>query len=237
MRARPSLSAKTWDSGVADVYKRQGRYPCQTGIALDPLEQFHWRVCKSMRNTTSPFLRVLKLVTACALLATVPLGLGTVSSAGLNNYVSASSEYVALGDSYASGEGLQSNATTYISPSNNDGCHRSVTAYPVLVAASLNVDLGQFEAYGSGGFVACSGATSKDLLKGENGEPAQLSALSSATRWVTVTAEMCIRDSGMRAATWGWMAPSARSDSTDVRSEAKRWRDRLGRMIFPSQKL
>jgi hypothetical protein len=141
-----------------------------------------------MRNTTSPFLRVLKLVTACALLATVPLGLGTVSSAGLNNYVSASSEYVALGDSYASGEGLQSNATTYISPSNNDGCHRSVTAYPVLVAASLNVDLGQFEAYGSGGFVACSGATSKDLLKGENGEPAQLSALSSATRWVTVTA-------------------------------------------------
>jgi hypothetical protein len=97
-----------------------------------------------MRNTTSPFLRVLKLVTACALLATVPLGLGTVSSAGLNNYVSASSEYVALGDSYASGEGLQSNATTYISPSNNDGCHRSVTAYPVLVAASLNVDLGQW---------------------------------------------------------------------------------------------
>jgi hypothetical protein len=63
-----------------------------------------------------------------------------------------------------------------------------MTAYPVLVAASLNVVLGQFEAYGSGGFVACSGATSKDILKGENGEPAQLSALSSATRWVTVTA-------------------------------------------------
>ena len=141
-----------------------------------------------MRETTGPFLRVLGLVTACGLLATVPMSLGTVSTAGLKNYVAASSEYVALGDSYASGEGLQSNATTYISPSNNDGCHRSVTAYPVLVAASLNVDLGQFEAYGSGGFVACSGATSKDLLKGENGEPAQLSALSSATRWVTVTA-------------------------------------------------
>jgi hypothetical protein len=116
------------------------------------------------------------------------MSLGTVSAARLKNNVSASSAYVAIGDSYASGEGLQSNATTYISPSNNDGCHRSVTAYPVLVAASLNVDLGQFETYGSGGFVACSGATSKDLLKGENGEPAQLSALSSATRWVTVTA-------------------------------------------------
>jgi hypothetical protein len=141
-----------------------------------------------MREMTGPFLRVLRLVTACGLLTTVPMTLGTVSPAGVKNYVSASSEYVALGDSYASGEGLQSNATTYISPSNNDGCHRSVTAYPVLVAANLNVDLGQFEAYGSGDFVACSGATSKDLLKGENGEPAQLSALSSATRWVTVTA-------------------------------------------------
>ena len=140
-----------------------------------------------MRETTSPYLRVLKLVTACGLLATIPMSLGTVSAAGLNNYVAGSSEYVALGDSYASGEGLQSNATTYISPSNNDGCHRSVTAYPVLVAASLNIDLGQFETYGSGGFVACSGATSKDILKGENGEPAQLNALSSATRWVTVT--------------------------------------------------
>jgi len=141
-----------------------------------------------MRETTSPFLRVLKLITTCGLLATIPMSLDTVSVASMNDHVAVSSEYVALGDSYASGEGLQSNATTYISPSNNDGCHRSVTAYPVLVAASLNIDLGQFETYGSGGFVACSGATSKDLLKGENGEPAQLSALSSATRWVTVTA-------------------------------------------------
>ena len=141
-----------------------------------------------MRETTSPFLRVLKRVTACGLLATVPMSLGTVSVAGLNNHVAASSEYVALGDSYASGEGLQPNAATYISPSNNDGCHRSATAYPVLVAASLNIDLGQFETYGPGGFVACSGATSRDLLKGENGEPAQIAALSSATRWVTVTA-------------------------------------------------
>src|ERR1035441_6208963 len=104
-------------------------------------------MCKTMRETTSPYLRVLKLVTACGLLATIPMSLGTVSAAGLNNYVAGSSEYVALGDSYASGEGLQSNATTYISPSNNDGCHRSVTAYPVLVAASLNIDLGQFETY------------------------------------------------------------------------------------------
>jgi lysophospholipase L1-like esterase len=140
-----------------------------------------------MRETTGQFLRVLALVTACGLLATLPLGLDNLSAAGLNNHVAGSSEYVALGDSYASGEGLQSNATTYLSPSNSDGCHRSASAYPVLVAARLDIDLDQFETYESGGFVACSGATSKDLLTGENGEPAQLSALSSATRWATLT--------------------------------------------------
>ncbi|MGC1238449.1 MAG: hypothetical protein WA860_06640 [Acidimicrobiales bacterium] len=82
---------------------------------------------------------------------------------------------------------MQSDATTYISPSNDDGCHRSVEAYPVLVATSLNINLGQFETYGTGGFVACSGATSKDLFDGENGEPSQLSALSPETQWVTIT--------------------------------------------------
>jgi hypothetical protein len=117
------------------------------------------------------------------------MSLSVVSASRLNdNATAASSTYVAMGDSYASGEGLQSDATTYITPSNIDGCHRSVTAYPALVATSLNLNLGQFETYGSGGFVACSGATSKDLLRGENGEPAQLGALSSATRWVTLTA-------------------------------------------------
>jgi hypothetical protein len=115
------------------------------------------------------------------------MSLGTVSAARLPKSSSASSAYVALGDSYSSGEGLQSSATTYVSPSNDDGCHRSVKAYPILVAANLNVNLGQFEAYDSGGFVACSGATSKDLLTGEDGEPSQLSALSSETHWITVT--------------------------------------------------
>ena len=141
-----------------------------------------------MRETTNTLLKAFRLVVACGLLTTVSVGIGTATAARLRANASGTSQYVAIGDSYASGEGLQPNTTTYISPSNNDGCHRSVTAYPVLVAANLNVDLGQFETYGSGGFVACSGATSKDLLKGENGEPAQLGTLSSATRWVTVTA-------------------------------------------------
>jgi hypothetical protein len=140
-----------------------------------------------MQQTPRSLLRFLKIAVGGVLFATMPMSLGTASAARLPNNSPASSEYVALGDSYSSGEGLQPSATTYISPSNDDGCHRSVNAYPVLVAANLNVNLGQFETYGSGGFVACSGATSKDLLKGEDGEPSQLSALSSETHWVTVT--------------------------------------------------
>ncbi|MCU1363965.1 MAG: lipolytic protein family [Acidimicrobiaceae bacterium] len=116
----------------------------------------------------------------------MPMSLGSASAARAPS-VSSVSSYVALGDSYASGEGLQANPSTYISPSNHDGCHRSARAYPVLVAANLHLDIGQFETYGSGGFAACSGATSKDLLAGENREPSQLSALSSQTRWVTLT--------------------------------------------------
>jgi hypothetical protein len=140
-----------------------------------------------MQQTPRSILRSLKIAAGGVVFATVLVSLGTVSAARAPNDSTASSEYVALGDSYSSGEGLQSSATSYISPSNDDGCHRSVKAYPVLVATSLHVNLGQFETYGSGGFVACSGATSKDLLKGEDGEPPQLSALSPETKWVTVT--------------------------------------------------
>jgi hypothetical protein len=140
-----------------------------------------------MQQTPRSVLRFLKIAVGGVLFATMPVSLGTASAARLPKTSPASSEYVALGDSYSSGEGLQPTATTYISPSNDDGCHRSVNAYPVLVATSLNVNLGQFETYGSGGFVACSGATSKDLLNGEDGEPSQLSALSSETHWATVT--------------------------------------------------
>jgi len=140
-----------------------------------------------MEQTPRSVLRFLIIAVGGVLFATVPMSLGTASASRSPFISPASSEYVALGDSYSSGEGLQSNAATYIPPSNADGCHRSVDAYPVSVAENLNLSLGQFETYGSGGFVACSGATSKDLFNGENGEPSQLSALSPETHWVTIT--------------------------------------------------
>ncbi len=74
--------------------------------------------------------------------------------------------YVALGDSYSSGTGTR----TYI----NDGtsCQRSVYAYPSLLASQKGYALN---------FRACSGAEIPDVTN------TQLSALSTATRYVTLS--------------------------------------------------
>ncbi|MGY0388428.1 SGNH/GDSL hydrolase family protein [Nocardioides sp. WG-D5] len=74
--------------------------------------------------------------------------------------------YVALGDSYSSGVGTR----TYI----NDGssCKRSTLAYPSLVAAAKGYSLN---------FRACSGAVVADVTN------SQLSALSTSTRYVTIS--------------------------------------------------
>jgi hypothetical protein len=45
-----------------------------------------------MRETATPSLRVLKLITTYGLLATFPLSLGTLPIAGLHSRVAASSE-------------------------------------------------------------------------------------------------------------------------------------------------
>jgi len=83
--------------------------------------------------------------------------------------------YVALGDSYSSGEGNPS----FIAPSDTDGCHRSFAAYPTLVALASNSSLRAF--------VACSGATTSDVVNGHDGEPSQLDSLDAGTDIVTIT--------------------------------------------------
>jgi lysophospholipase L1-like esterase len=75
-------------------------------------------------------------------------------------------EYVALGDSYASGVGTRS----YIDDGSD--CSRSNAAYPSLIAEEIGADLT---------FAACSGAKTGDLLAG------QLGGLSDSTDLVTVT--------------------------------------------------
>ena len=75
-------------------------------------------------------------------------------------------EYVALGDSYASGVGTRD----YIDDGSD--CSRSELAYPALLAADRGADLD---------FAACSGATTADVLN------QQLGSLSGSTDLVTIT--------------------------------------------------
>lgn len=75
-------------------------------------------------------------------------------------------EYVALGDSYASGVGTRS----YID--DGSGCSRSNSAYPPLIANEIGADLE---------FAACSGAKTGDVLS------KQLGGLSDSTDLVTIT--------------------------------------------------
>jgi lysophospholipase L1-like esterase len=84
------------------------------------------------------------------------------------------SGYVAMGDSFSSGEGNPpfEDGTAVIG---TDTCHRSSKAYPALLAAQKALDLKPWDS------VACSGALRRHLWlpnKG-NSEPAQLDALTT----------------------------------------------------------
>lgn len=98
--------------------------------------------------------------------------------------------YVALGDSYSSGVGADTdknpfavnlgnvNMSTYEPATVTNQCFRNNNAYPRLVAAQKSLPLK---------FVACSGATIADVFNGKSGEPSQLDALSADTSLVTLT--------------------------------------------------
>jgi alpha-tubulin suppressor-like RCC1 family protein len=88
-------------------------------------------------------------------------------------------DYVALGDSFASGEGLPPYTAKSDSPS--DQCHRSTTAYPVQMSTFVNLPLMDW---------ACSGATTQHVLSSKlDNENAEISdgGLSRNTGLVTVT--------------------------------------------------
>lgn len=94
-------------------------------------------------------------------------------------------QYVALGDSFSSGEGNP----PFDAWTDYDGvneCHRSNAAYPRLLAADGSLGLNLVD------FAACSGATTSNVLNGGTGggswgAPPQVNALSSATDVVTIT--------------------------------------------------
>lgn len=98
-------------------------------------------------------------------------------------------EYVAMGDSFSSGEGIEpflagtdiadNPGTSSLDEENR--CHRSNRAYPKVL--QRDVDLSY-----SLEFVACSGATTSNITtSGQWGEPAQINALSSSTDVVTLS--------------------------------------------------
>ena len=108
-------------------------------------------------------MRISKLFTFSVCLA-IFVG-GSVVAA--TSSVAADVRYVALGDSYSSGLG-----TGNYDPASG-GCKRSPNAYPPMWAGSHPTT--------SFSFVACSGATTTDVLNG------QLGALSSSITLVSIT--------------------------------------------------
>ncbi|MDT0441263.1 SGNH/GDSL hydrolase family protein [Streptomyces johnsoniae] len=99
------------------------------------------------------------LATAVSGLLLALVGGGTAQAAGPS--------YVALGDSYSSGNG----AGDYIDSSGD--CHRSNSAYPALWAAA--------NAPSSFSFAACSGAVTSDVTG------SQISALNADTQLVSIS--------------------------------------------------
>ena len=94
----------------------------------------------------------------------IAAAIGLVAPIGIAH--AATTNYVALGDSYSSGVGTNSYDL-------NAACGRSSKAYPALVAAAKGYALD---------FEACSGATTADVVNN------QVAALNSGTNLVTVTA-------------------------------------------------
>ncbi|MEU9975656.1 SGNH/GDSL hydrolase family protein [Streptomyces sp. NPDC051014] len=95
------------------------------------------------------------------------LATGLALTGAATDAQAAAGGYVALGDSYSSGVG----AGSYISSSGS--CDRSTKAYPYLWNAAHSPS--------SFSFLACSGATTDDVLSG------QLGALTSSTSLVSIT--------------------------------------------------
>lgn len=87
-------------------------------------------------------------------------------------------KYVAMGDSFSSGEGN----SPFEYGTNQDGvneCHRSSQAYPRLLQSSLSL--------GSIAFAACAGAMTTNITDGQWNEPAQLDVLTNETEIVTLS--------------------------------------------------
>ncbi|MFZ1812383.1 MAG: GDSL-type esterase/lipase family protein [Candidatus Saccharimonadales bacterium] len=162
-RVWDTLSLNTPATGEVFRYTQGERFAMEPGAVYIP-------ICANTCSATNP-VKVYKVLVS---------GLGydyprsswiAAQPAQLN--------YVALGDSFSSGEGVPPFMAG--TDTSTDKCHRSVGAYAMLLDAdpSLNLNLTSFR--------ACSGATTQTMVSGWNGEGNQLSAITSTTDVVTVT--------------------------------------------------
>ncbi|MER6578952.1 SGNH/GDSL hydrolase family protein [Nonomuraea sp. NPDC001023] len=90
-----------------------------------------------------------------------------------------SGTYVALGDSYSSGEGVYEQDAGPV----NDGadrCHRARGSYVPLVAQAHPFT-------GGSAFYACSGATTRQLLSGQYGQQPQITRVGPSASLVTLS--------------------------------------------------
>lgn len=123
-----------------------------------PVQQVHAVIL--LKGASMRLTRIASALSALILTSAVALiGAGTAHASG--------TAYVALGDSYSSGVG----AGSYDSASGS--CKRSTKAYPALWAAA--------HAPSSFAFVACSGATTVDVINN------QLGPLNSTTGLVSIS--------------------------------------------------
>jgi lysophospholipase L1-like esterase len=133
----------------------------------------------SFGRPMAALLGVLTLAAASLVAQPASAHPGSASQAGSS--VHQGSGYVALGDSYAAGEGL----TPFVSGTEGPGgCHRSAEeSYPAVLADSGQRSFARLRS------VACSGAVTADLVTTRPGSarPPQLAALDARTKTVTVT--------------------------------------------------
>ncbi|MFJ7078554.1 SGNH/GDSL hydrolase family protein [Streptomyces sp. NPDC098781] len=121
------------------------------------------------RRRPSP-RRTAVVATAVASAALLSLAAPSAQARPADADAAGTPNYVALGDSFASGAGL---------PEKRDKtCDRTVGSHPALLASSLNATFKD---------ATCSGATTRSIWNHQGTKPPQAQALSKGTRLVTLT--------------------------------------------------
>ncbi|MFF4508024.1 SGNH/GDSL hydrolase family protein [Streptomyces sp. NPDC001401] len=129
-----------------------------------------------MRTRTR--LGLAAAVSCAALVTAVGIGRGGHGGVASPLFKPPNGPYVALGDSYTAAPKVPGQS------GKPAGCERSDRNYPALVARELGLKEAEFRD------MSCSGATTADLFAAQSTDqgtnPAQLSAVSTATRLVTL---------------------------------------------------